>query len=44
MFGTEKLTWSEAPNAAHDVLLMEWHEPERTDVFKKIVAWVKTVW
>ncbi|EJF61521.1 alpha/beta-hydrolase [Dichomitus squalens LYAD-421 SS1] len=42
--GKDRVTWVEVPDAAHDLLIMAWHEPERTEVLKEIAAWAQTVW
>ena len=42
--GKDRVTWMEVPDAAHDLLIMTWHEPERTEVLKEIAAWVQTFW
>ena len=38
--GEEKVTAFEAPDAIHVFLLLEWHEPERTEGFGLISRWV----
>ncbi|KAI9061123.1 alpha/beta-hydrolase [Trametes sanguinea] len=38
--GKERLTYVEIPDAAHDILMMKWHEPERTEALVKIAEWV----
>ncbi|TBU48326.1 alpha/beta-hydrolase [Dichomitus squalens] len=41
--GKENVTFIEPPDALHDFLAMEFHEPERTDVLKELAAWMKTL-
>ncbi|KAI0635585.1 alpha/beta-hydrolase [Trametes polyzona] len=38
--GEDRVEYVEMPDAAHDFLLMEWHEPERSESFERVRAWV----
>lgn len=37
----DRLVYDEVPDATHDFLTMDWHEPERTETAKQIAAWVE---
>lgn len=39
----EAFTYLEILDATHDYFLMPWHEPERTQVFKKLGEWLQSV-
>jgi len=41
--GEDKVGYYLAPLAVHDYIMLGWHEPERTDGFRKIAAWVATL-
>ena len=41
--GEDHVVYYLAPLAVHDFIMLGWHEPERTDGFKKIAAWVDTL-
>jgi acetyl esterase/lipase len=41
--GEENVEFYLAPLAVHDFILLHWHEPERTNGFRKIAAWVSTL-
>lgn len=41
--GTDQVTFIEPPDALHDFLMVEWHEPERTDVLRELGTWFKTL-
>lgn len=41
--GEETVTFIEPPDALHDFLMVEWHEPERTEVLCKLGGWVRTL-
>lgn len=38
--GEENVEYYLAPLAVHDFVMLDWHEPERTNGLKKIAAWV----
>ncbi|KAL7278968.1 hypothetical protein ACG7TL_006800 [Trametes sanguinea] len=39
--GEGRLTYVEIPDAAHDILMIKWFEPERTQALSKISEWVR---
>ena len=41
--GEDNVRYYIAPLAIHDFIMLGWHEPERTDGFKKVAAWVATL-
>ncbi|OSC98290.1 alpha/beta-hydrolase [Trametes coccinea BRFM310] len=41
--GKERLTYVEILDAAHDILMMKWFEPERTEAFVKVAEWVDSL-
>ena len=41
--GEESVKYYEAPDGFHDYLVFTWHEPERTDTFKELAKWIKTI-
>ncbi|KAI9061124.1 alpha/beta-hydrolase [Trametes sanguinea] len=41
--GKERLTYVEIPDAAHDILMMKWYEPERTEALVKVAEWVDSL-
>lgn len=41
--GEDNVEYYLAPLAVHDFIMLGWHEPERTDGFKKVAAWVATL-
>ncbi|KAH9942785.1 alpha/beta-hydrolase [Amylocystis lapponica] len=38
--GSGEVKYIEGPDAVHDFLLMDWHEPERTNALKEIAEWI----
>ncbi|TBU30613.1 alpha/beta-hydrolase [Dichomitus squalens] len=32
-----------SPDAVHDFLIFNWHEPERTEVFKRVCSWIDSL-
>ena len=41
--GEDNVRYYLAPLAIHDFIMLGWHEPERTDGFKEVAAWVATL-
>ena len=41
--GAENIHYNEVKDSTHDFLAMRWHEPERTDTFKDISAWIESL-
>lgn len=41
--GAENVEFYLAQLAVHDFILLPWHEPERTNGFEEIAAWVSTL-
>ena len=41
--GEDNVRYYLAPLAIHDFIMLGWHEPERTDGFKRVAAWVATL-
>ena len=39
--GEGTVTTYEAPDGIHNLLLFEWHDPERTEAFGLIARWVE---
>jgi len=35
-----KVRYLEAPDAVHDFIMFEWHEPERSSTLKEIADWI----
>ncbi len=42
--GQGRVTHVDIPDAAHDPVVMRWHEPERSIVLQELAAWIKTIW
>ncbi|KAK2462087.1 hypothetical protein APHAL10511_006550 [Amanita phalloides] len=38
--GEGKVRYIEEPDAAHDYVVFEWHEPERTNTLKEVARWI----
>ena len=38
-----RITYIEQPEALHDVLILEFHEPERTEALTELAGWAKTL-
>jgi acetyl esterase/lipase len=37
--GAGELCYVEAPDAVHDWMVIEWHEPERSEAFRRVAEW-----
>jgi hypothetical protein len=41
--GEENVRYYEAEDGFHDYLIFSFHEPERTDTFRELATWIRTI-
>ncbi|KAJ4491096.1 alpha/beta-hydrolase [Lentinula lateritia] len=42
--GRDKVIYNEVKDATHDIVTMDWYEPERSEIFKDIALWINKVY